>query len=282
MKIVYVDTLFFLNFAVDYCLLFLTARLCGQYRRRRFLLLGAAVGAVFAVILYFPVIPPFFSIPLRLGVCAVVTFAAFGRQSPRRLLHLGGMFAFLSFAMAGLVMLVALLGGEAASRNGVVYFRASALAVGAGFGLLYLASMWLMGRGRAVPGRGTVEVRAQCDGREIRFRALRDSGNLLRDPSAGRPVILVDRETAAGLFSKETAELLRKGACVEQMLAQLSETEKGPFWLLPLQTAAARGLAVVFRPEGLWVDGKERKDDLFGIAPEPIHTGGDCRGLIGA
>lgn len=282
MKIVYVDTLFFLNLAVDYSLLFLTARLCGVYRRRRFLLLGATVGALFAVILYFPTIPPLLSIPLRLSVCAAVTFAAFGRQKFRRLLHLGGMFAFLSFAMAGLVMLVALLGGEAASRNGAVYFRASTLAVGAGFGLLYLASAWLLGRGRAAMERGTAEVRAQCGGREIRFRALRDSGNLLRDPTAGRPVILVDRETAAGLFSDTTAQLLRQNLDAESLLTQLRGREEGAFWLLPLHTAAAKGLVVVFRPQRLWLDGTEREDYLFGIAPEPIQTGGDCRGLIGA
>lgn len=282
MKIVYIDTLFFLNFTVDYCLLFLTARLCGVYRRRRFLLLGAAVGAIFAVILYFPTVPPLLGIPLRLGVCAAVTVSAFGRQSPRRLLHLGGMFAFLSFAMAGLVMLIALLGGEASARNGAVYFRASALTVGAGFGLLYLASAWLLGRGRAAAERGTVEIRAQCGLREIRFRALRDSGNLLRDPAADRPVILVDRETVAGLFSEQTARLLRETDAAEQLLPLLRGSKEGPFWLLPLQTAAANGLILVFGPQRLWIDEEEKKAYLFGIAPRPLSPGGDCRGLIGA
>ena len=51
MRVVYVDTLFFLNLAVDYLLLLLTARLSGVYRSRRRLALGAAVGALRAVAL---------------------------------------------------------------------------------------------------------------------------------------------------------------------------------------------------------------------------------------
>ena len=49
MRVVYLDTLFFLNLLVDYLLLLLTARLAGVYRNRKWLAFGAAVGAVFAM-----------------------------------------------------------------------------------------------------------------------------------------------------------------------------------------------------------------------------------------
>ena len=70
MRVVYVDTLFFLNLLVDYLLLLLTARLAGVYRNRKWLAFGAAVGAVFAVLLYFPPIPVLPGLLLRGAVCA--------------------------------------------------------------------------------------------------------------------------------------------------------------------------------------------------------------------
>ena len=54
MRVVYVDELFAVNLLLDYLLLVLTARLSGVFAPRLRLLLAAALGALLAVLLYFP------------------------------------------------------------------------------------------------------------------------------------------------------------------------------------------------------------------------------------
>lgn len=77
MRVVYVDTLFFLNLAVDYFLLVLTAKVAGVYIKRSRLLASALVGALLAVLLYFPPLPKTLALLLRLAVCCVTALAAF-------------------------------------------------------------------------------------------------------------------------------------------------------------------------------------------------------------
>ena len=48
MTVVYIDSLFLLNFIVDYLLLLATAKLAGEVICRPRLALGAAVGALYA------------------------------------------------------------------------------------------------------------------------------------------------------------------------------------------------------------------------------------------
>ena len=54
MTVVYIDSLFLLNFIVDYLLLLATAKLAGEVICRPRLALGAAVGALYASAVFFP------------------------------------------------------------------------------------------------------------------------------------------------------------------------------------------------------------------------------------
>ena len=54
MTVVYVDTLFLLNLTIDYLLLRLSARICGQYVPTLRLALGALMGAVYALCAFLP------------------------------------------------------------------------------------------------------------------------------------------------------------------------------------------------------------------------------------
>ena len=54
MTVIYVDTLFLLNAAVDYLLLLASARLAGEPLARLRFLLGAALGGLYAVAIFLP------------------------------------------------------------------------------------------------------------------------------------------------------------------------------------------------------------------------------------
>lgn len=284
MRVVYLDTLFFLNFFADYYLLLLTARLCGVFRKRRYLLFGAAVGAVAAVLLYFPSLPKGLSLMAQGLVCLAVTLAAFGLPPGRELLALCGTFTGLSLLSAGIMFACSLWSGErVVLRNGTVYFHVSPWTTVAGFALVWLLSYLLAGKGRARPGRCTRRVVLRQEQKEAAFLALFDSGNLLRDPASGKPVILLSPTLLEELFSREGCALIRAFYEREDvsLLPLLREACHTAFWLIPAKTAAEDRLLLVFRPGSLTIDDKQRQEYLIGIAPQPLRPDGDCRGLIG-
>ena len=283
MRVVYVDTLFFLNLAVDYFLLVLTAKVAGVYIKRSRLLASALVGALLAVLLYFPPLPKALALVLRLAVCCVTALAAFigepGKSWPRLL----GIFVMVTLLLAGIVLGLSELGGGAYMQNGILYFEISGTVMALSFMAVYVLSGLVLGKGRASPGRSYQEVTAEMGERSVRFRALTDSGNLLRDPMSGRKVIVVESRAIAPLFGGMTGELLQSldALAPETALEQLRRCGNTPFWLLPARTAAQNALMVVFRPEKLYIDGNLREDYILGLAGRQLEIGGDCRALMG-
>ena len=282
MRVVYIDRLFLLNLAADYFLLLLTARLGGAYPRRLRLLAGSAVGAALAVLLYFPQLPTLLSLPVRCGVCLCVALTAFGQKAGRRLWKLCGLFTGTTLVLGGIMLALSLaLRREGMLQNGFYYSEISVPVMLISFPAVYLLSAWTLGRGRAHLDRGTQELRFILGKRSLSLRALRDSGNLLRDPFSGSRVIVLSAGEATALFPEKAAELLRGGGDPQRLLPELKGLCSAPFWLLPAKTAGQSALLLLFRPDKVFLDGREENGYVVGLTMEPMELGGDCRALIG-
>ena len=282
MRVVYIDRLFLLNLAADYFLLLLTARLGGVYPRRLRLLAGSAVGAMLAVLLYFPRLPAALSLPVRCGVCLCVALAAFGQRPGRQLWKLCGLFTGTTLVLGGCMLALSLaLRREGMLQNGFLYSEISAPVMLISFPAVYLLSAYALGKGRAYLDRSTRELRFVLGERSLSLRALNDSGNLLRDPFSGSRVIVLSAGEAAALFPEKAAELLRQGGDPQQLLPELKALCATPLWLLPAKTAGQSALLLLFRPDRVFLDGREEKGYVLGLTMEPMELGGDCRALIG-
>ena len=279
MRVVYVDTLFLLNFVVDYFLLFLTAKSAGLYPRRLRLLTGAATGAVFAVLFYFPPLHMILGLLCRIVTGCVVVLVTFGTMPATRLARLCGSFLWMTLLLAGVVFLFSQTMGGLSVQNGIFYADLTAAVMVPAFLLSYLLAGVVLGRGRAAVSRAFHEVEATLGGKTVRFRALEDSGNLLRDPISGCRVIVTDPAVLRTLLGEETLLLLQETSIPP--LELLRNRCGTPLWLLPAETAAGHGMIPVFRAENLYIDGRHTREYLLGLSLQPVDAGGDCRALIG-
>ena len=285
MQIIYIDVLFGLNLAINYLLLLQTSRFSGVYVRRLRLLCGAALGALFSSLLFFPDLPPALSALFKCAVCAAVTVAAFGKKCEGRLLRLCFIFCSVSFALAGVVLALAILTDSGfAVRNGVPYFnvplRLLALSAAAAYGVLGM----VFGGGGLRPSRRTAEVEIAVQGRTLRLRALVDSGNLLRDPMTGKRVMVTGGKMLAPLFAEPVRGLVagcgRLGA--DRCFEQLSALCPGMFSLVPYKDASnGFGLILALRADSVMVDGQKQDDLLVGAAGQSIETPDGCMAVLG-
>lgn len=280
MRVVYIDRLFVLNLAADYFLLLLTARMGGVYPKRLRLLTGSAVGALLAVILYFPKLPSAAALPIRCTVCLCVALTAFGWRKRRELLQLCTLFTGTTLVLGGgMLALSLMLKREGMVQNGFLYSEISMPVMLIGFPAIYLLSAYAFGRGSADIHRSTRELQLEVDGRSLCLRVLADSGNLLRDPFSERRVIVLSAADLAPLFP-EAAELLRDGSPPQTLLPALQARCHRAFWLLPAQTVEKNAMLLLFRPDKLFLDRQQAEGYVVGITTQPMEIG-DCRGLIG-
>ena len=264
MEIIYADRFFLLNLLTDYLLCLVSARVCGLVLRRRRYALAALLGALYAVLSLLPGLRVLGSAPGILAAAALMAWVAFGAE--RRPWRCGGVFLGVSAAFGGAVWAVSLAGG---GRPGIaVPGRVLLLA----FALCYAAISLLFSRRAALPDRPRAEVALRVGGRESRFMALRDTGNALRDPLTGAPVMLVSPGALRRALPE--AALFRGGDPVTELQeAARDPALAGRFRLIPYAAVGKTGLLPVFRPDGLTVDGREERELLVAVSPSAEGEG---------
>lgn len=186
---VYVDLLFWLNTAINYLLLRGSAAMGGCPARLGRMLAAAALGGLYAVAAVLPGLGWLRSMAFQAVSAAGMLLAAFGWK--RSTVKQGLFFFALSFAFGGAVLLaVQLLEPDCVLLGGRVYYGVTTPALLLLAGLCYgLAAMVLRGWGTHTGG-DLAELELELNGGTAVLRALRDTGNTLRDPITGETVLV--------------------------------------------------------------------------------------------
>ena len=201
---VYAEYLFLENFTAGLILLYLTARLFGTETGLLRLAAGAVISGLSGFLLFLP-LHMMESVALRAAAALAISAAALGTD---RLLKKTALFFILSFLTGGAAMAfflwqqIPVLAG-----NGVLYLDAMTYPslILCGVPALLMAAWFVRTvrrKRRTDWTHGTAEL--ELEGQTAVFRACVDSGNSLRDPVTGNPVILIDEKGVRGLpFKKE-------------------------------------------------------------------------------
>lgn len=281
MTVVYVDSVFVLNTLMDYLLLAATAHLAGIPLRRGRYLLSALLGGAYAVAVFLPGCGILSGWPVKLLAGVLLAAAAFGGQ--RKLLRLTLLLFAVSCGFAGCVLGLGLLaGGGVPMENGVFYtdVDAKVLLIAAGAAYLVLSAVFRAGARHGVNGT-LVPATIAWGERSVSLTALCDTGNELRDPVTGRPLLVVCGGRLTPLWPPElrgllTARTLRSPA---DLLEQLNRHETR-FRLAPYSAVGVSGgLMLTFRSD--WVRiGKNRYEKLL-VALSPTELGDSFTALWG-
>ena len=196
---VYVDLLFALNTVINYLMLRGSVALGGAAASVRRLLIAAALGGGYAVVSVLPGMywVQHWSMQLLCAVLMLLTAFGIKQNTFKQALF----FFALSFAFSGVVLLVIqLVEPDCMFLGGRAYYAVSMPAMLLLAGACYLvAAMVLKGCGTHTGG-DVVPVTLEAEGRSISLRALRDTGNTLRDPISGQPVMVVEGQKLLLLF----------------------------------------------------------------------------------
>ncbi|MGE4353725.1 MAG: sigma-E processing peptidase SpoIIGA [Oscillospiraceae bacterium] len=270
MEIIYVDSLFLLNFIIDYLLLLVTARLCSLVLRRWRYLAAAALGGAYAILCFVPGFGFLVTPWMKLCLWVLMSLAAFGGEA--KLFRCALSFLLISAAFGGAVWAASMLGGTLSVIGGAVRINMRVLILS--FALCY-AGLSLAFSGRF--GRRRREILSAAivlRGKKIALNVLRDTGNSLREPSSGKSVLVADTQSTADLFTDEEKKALslRDGA---QSLLALADIEGAPRFRPVMYSAigTTAGFIPAFSPDELYIDGCLTHDFVVAVSPTPLGDG---------
>ncbi|MBR3978645.1 MAG: sigma-E processing peptidase SpoIIGA [Oscillospiraceae bacterium] len=252
---VYLDMVILLNFLVDYLLLLGTNRLSGYPPGWGKAALGALLGSLYAGACLLPGLAFLGAIFYRVLLMFLIGSVSFGFSVSglRRTL----VFLLLSMALGGFALAI----GE-----GDFFSLLTAAAI--------LTAVCTFGF-RSGPGSvNYVPVELQYGRTHIRLTALCDTGNSLRDPITGRPVLVVCDEIAGRLT----------GLTRQQLSAPLETISRGELpglRLIPYSAVGQPGgLLLAMRIPRVKI-GKWQGSSLVAFAPERLSREGAYQALTG-
>ncbi len=276
---VYVDLLFGLNAVINYLLLRGSAALGGCPAKRLRLAGAAALGGLYAIAAVLPGLERLQGVFCQ-GLCAGgMLLLAFGWK--RSTVKQGLLFFALSFAFSGLVLLaVQLAEPDFVLLGGRAYYAVTVPALLLLAGLSYgLAAAVLAGCGTHTGG-DVIPMTLSLGDRTVNLRALRDTGNTLRDPLTGQTVLVAGWETLNRLLPEAdlSAAQLRDPAGLLPVLA--ARYPKLRFRLLPYRAVGVEtGLLLAVRCR---LTRKKRTEEiLVAFSPTGVSAGGRFEALLG-
>ena len=224
MTVIYADSVFMINTAVDYLVLLITGRLAGIPLQRKRFLAAALLGGFYGVAAVVPGLDFLMSVSAKGLVWLLMSLIAYGFSS--RFLKLMLLSGAVSCALAGVILCLGML----VSNHLAIALLPKGCRVLLLCGICISVLCSVLFRTCAHPGvEGIlVPVSLSIAGKTLALAALLDTGNQLRDPVTGEPILVVSLRAIQSALPRELKD--RLSAERLQIPADLLEEM---FWFVP-------------------------------------------------
>ncbi len=274
--VVYIDLLFLLNLIANYLLLLAAGRMAGTVLTRWRIGLGAAAGALYAVLIFLPGLVWLARWPCKLAMGILMILIAYGGE--RSLVRIAVLFFGVAAALAGAVLGLELLGETSlVLDHGVLYSEFDIRLLLLLFVVCYfILSLFFRRIGRS-GGRDLVRLELTLDDGTAAVTALVDTGHSLTDPADNRPVVVAEAQALGGLLP-EWADASDPIQSMERCHAEGSRIAR----LIPYRAVGVEcGMLLAVRTRKVTVNGKPLGKLLVALSPTPVDDGGGYQALIG-
>jgi len=273
---VYVDMVFFINFAINAALLWLTNALCRRNAKWWRIALGGAASGLFYVLLLFSPLRPWLNVFTSFIVLAPGVLTAFGWRGSW---HFGislGMAYAAAFALGGLALVImhiapsgdlSTLGMAAAAASPVHLI----IAVAAAFCAIKFVKRHIASK--VLDRQVFKEVTVRMGEKSVKLQALADTGMTLCCPISGNPVIVAELALLKAILpesviSMDFSDLQNIVEAFEQ--AELTTRLR----MLPYKTVSSPNAVISgFRADSVTIDGVAVKGIIIGICNFELGNG---------
>jgi len=280
------------NFAMTYVMLWASAEVVGRRKTRQRLVLGALTASMFLVVLLLLVgygFIEFLSIPsvvVALASVPVSVAVSFGPLKLVELVRLSAVALFFTCLAAGVTIAVNLYTGGWMVVSG--WDMVSSLIVAVGSVLLVAELGWGIVHKRVRDSLYFVPIRILLGNKKLEANALLDTGNQLRDPLTGAPVVIVELELLKKAIPREILDAFEsRSDSPYELLAVLSSF---PEWarrvrLIPFSSLGKdKGILIGIRPDAFEIlEGQvcfSVANVVLGIHPRHLSASNEYQALL--
>lgn len=203
---IYLDIVLIENLCMNYIILFATGFIMKLKLHHFRMILSATLGGIYAIFLYMQIIPLYSNMVMKIILSICMVYIAFLPKGVKALLKQLVMFYLVSFVFGGcaFALLYFIKPQDIFMINGVyigTYPVKIALLGGlVGFAIIHIA--FKVVKNKMSKKALIYDIEMKIDQKSVKMKAMLDTGNMLKDPISGIPVIVVEREKLYEILPK--------------------------------------------------------------------------------
>lgn len=248
-----------INFVINLLLLWTTAKIGRQRVNIWRLIFGASLGAIYAVVIFFPALKLYYTLIAKLLFSMLLVAVAYKIDRVKAFFTLLLLFYMVSFTFGGAALALfyftnvgAYLG--ALLSNGVIYINLpwKLLLISTAAAYIVISVGWHLYRRIANRRQLIHPLTLTVGDKTITLDALMDTGNSLYDPMSGLPVVVAEYKAIAPLLPKAVNEIFNLPSDPMQVLSTAAAQDgwTGRMRLIPFASLGQQnGLLVGFKPD---------------------------------
>lgn len=275
MKItVYADVLFLINFIINLILLKISSLFMKNTSSIFRMSVSSAIGAVYAVCMFFPDISFLYIFPFKLIISVIMIKILCPGARIIKTIKFTAVFYMVSFTFAGVLLALIYVGSISSTanpimHNGIFYFDISIgtllTASGVSYALIAVSTA-IFKRNKTL---GIKNLTIVLSDRMCELTALSDTGNLLTDPISSFPVIIAEKKRLKPLFPHGVPSMEAIDQCDVKMR------------LIPYSSLGCEsGMLTGFVPDEVQIDGKKTCRVIVAMSSEALSKSDEYNALF--
>lgn len=288
---IYIDIIIVENLIMNYIILYATGLISKSKKSYLRMFLASLIGAIYATLEYVLKVNIYSNIILKTILSIIIVYVAFYPQNAKKMCKQIVLFYVTTFTFGGIAtyLIYVLKPQNIIIKNGMYVgtYVLKVIFIGAIVGTIILAIAFKMAKNKLTQKDMICKVKIKLNGKEETVEAMVDTGNMLKEPITGTPVVVVERTSLYELLPKEilnnTESIL--GGDFEKIPEEIKNEYVPKLKLIPFASLGKQnGMLVGIKPEKIEVineQTEEEKNAIIGIYNKSLTKRGEYKALIG-
>ena len=289
---IYIDVVLIENLLMNYIILYATGIVMKIKMKVVRLLLASLIGALYSIMAYISTFGIYSNIILKFILSIIIIYVAYNPQTAKKMWKELMAFYLVSFVFGGaaFALIYIVKPQEILMKNGLFLgtYPLKNVLLGAVVAFILIITVFAIAKNKISKKDMFCDIKFKLNGKEIKTKAMIDTGNLLKEPITNTPVVVVEHTLLYDCMPKEILNHLEDilGGDFEKVPEEIRINYISKLKLIPYSSLGKQnGMLLGIKPDFLVIqeeENEEKKDNIIlGIYNKSLTKRGEYRALLG-
>ena len=289
---IYIDVVLIENLIMNYIILLASSIIIKIKIKKIILLIASLIGAIYTILTYVIGIQIYSNFLLKFILSIMIIYVAYNPPNVKKMWKSLMVFYLTSFVFGGaaFALIYIVKPQEILMKNGMflgTYPLKNVVLAGI-VGFISINTTFKIVKNKITKKDIYKEIKIEINGKQIDLNAMLDTGNMLKDPITGKPVIVVEKNILYEVLPKELLDNLENimGGDLKKIPEEIKNKYIKKLKFIPFSSLGRQnGMLIGIKPNFVEIieeqKTQKRNDIIIGIYEKSLTKDGRYRALMG-